>query len=76
MKIAARYTLALFAVAALAVPVWAQGQSVLNAAAARLMRDTGVYHASKTGKTPGFVSDPSWPQPLPHSWRLGQVGGL
>jgi len=76
MKIAARYTLALFAVAALAVPVWAQGQSVLNAASARLMRDTGVYHASKTGKTPGFVSDPSWPQPLPHSWRLGQVGGL
>ena len=42
----------------------------------RLVRQTGVYNASKTGKTPSFVVDPSWPQPLPHHWLLGQIGGL
>lgn len=42
----------------------------------RLMSDTGVYHKSASGKTPGFVADPSWPQHLPHNWMLGQVGGL
>jgi len=42
----------------------------------RLAKKTGVYNASSTGKTPGFVVDPSWPQPLPHNWLLGQIGGL
>jgi DNA-binding beta-propeller fold protein YncE len=42
----------------------------------RLLKQTGVYNASKTGKTPGFVVDPSWPQPLPNNWILGQIGGL
>src|ERR1700722_9153868 len=42
----------------------------------RLSRKTGVYNASSTGKTPSFVVDPSWPQPLPHNWLLGQIGGL
>jgi hypothetical protein len=42
----------------------------------RLMENTGVYNKSKTGTTPGFVSDPSWPKNLPHSWLLGQIGGL
>src|ERR1700722_5009283 len=41
-----------------------------------LRKETGVYNASSTGKTPGFVVDPAWPQPLPNNWRLGQVGGL
>ena len=41
-----------------------------------LAKKTGVYHASSTGKTPGFVVDPSWPQPLPNNWLLGQIGGL
>lgn len=41
-----------------------------------LAKKTGVYHASTTGKTPGFVVDPSWPQPLPNHWLLGQIGGL
>src|ERR1700677_3935260 len=36
----------------------------------------GVYNASSTGKTPGFVVDPSWPQRLPNNWLLGQIGGL
>jgi DNA-binding beta-propeller fold protein YncE len=35
-----------------------------------------VYNASKTGKAPGFVVDPAWPQPLPNHWILGQLGGL
>jgi DNA-binding beta-propeller fold protein YncE len=42
----------------------------------RLFKKTGVYNASRTGKTPGFVIDPSWPQPLPNNWLLGQIGGL
>jgi DNA-binding beta-propeller fold protein YncE len=42
----------------------------------RLMKQSGVYNASKTGATPGFVVDPSWPQPLPNSWILGQIGGV
>jgi hypothetical protein len=41
-----------------------------------LLKQTGVYDRSKTGKTPEFVSDPTWPLPLPHSWLLGQIGGL
>src|SRR4051812_20627708 len=42
----------------------------------RLVRQTGVYNRSTTGKTPNFVVDPSWPQPLPNNWLLGQIGGL
>ena len=42
----------------------------------RLIEKSGVYNASSTGKTPGFVVDPSWPQPLPNNWILGQIGGL
>ena len=42
----------------------------------RLTKQTGVYNASKTGKTPGFFVDPTWPQPPPHNWLLGQIGGL
>jgi hypothetical protein len=42
----------------------------------RLDRQTGVYNPSSTGKTPGFVVDPAWPQPLPNHWLLGQIGGL
>jgi hypothetical protein len=42
----------------------------------RLFKKSGVYNASTTGKTPGFVVDPSWPQALPNNWLLGQIGGL
>ena len=28
----------------------------------RLAKESGVYNASSTGKTPGFVVDPAWPQ--------------
>jgi DNA-binding beta-propeller fold protein YncE len=47
-----------------------------NGSIDRLFKQTGVYNASKTGKTPSFVNDPSWPQPLPNNWILGQIGGL
>jgi DNA-binding beta-propeller fold protein YncE len=43
---------------------------------AALMRKTGVYHLAPGASTPRFVSDPAWPQPLPHNWLMGQVGGL
>ena len=42
----------------------------------RLMKKTGVYNTSKSGSTPNFVVDPSWPQALPNNWLLGQIGGL
>lgn len=42
----------------------------------RLIKQTGVYNKSTSGQTPGFVVDPSWPQPLPNNWQLGQVAGL
>ena len=42
----------------------------------RLFKQTGVYNRSSTGATPNFVVDPSWPQPLPNNWLLGQIGGL
>ena len=44
--------------------------------AQQLMKNTGVYNRPATAHTPDFVSDPSWPQTLPHSWRLGQVAGF
>jgi len=47
-----------------------------NGSLERLLQQTGVYNASASGKTPGFVVDPSWPQPLPNHWTLGQIGGL
>src|ERR1041385_6624510 len=47
-----------------------------NGSLERLLKKSGVYNASRTGKTPGFVIDPSWPQPLPNNWLLGQIGGL
>lgn len=33
----------------------------------RLTEQSGVYNASKTGATPKFMVDPTWPLPLPHS---------
>src|ERR1700744_6537172 len=42
----------------------------------RLYANTGVYNKSTSATMPGFVSDPGWPAPLPHSWLLGQIGGL
>src|SRR5215467_4213498 len=47
-----------------------------NGSLERLFKKSGVYNASRNGKTPGFVIDPSWPQPLPNNWLLGQIGGL
>src|SRR5476649_2159270 len=58
--------------AALAADTVKKDQSILD----RLYANTGVYNKSVTAKMPGFVSDPGWPQPLPHSWLLGQIGGL
>jgi DNA-binding beta-propeller fold protein YncE len=54
------------------------GEAALRESGAlgRLARDTGVYHTAPGARTPGFVADPSWPQPLPHNWILGQIGGL
>ena len=47
-----------------------------NGSLERLIKKSGVYNAARTGRTPGFVIDPAWPQPLPNNWLLGQIGGL
>jgi DNA-binding beta-propeller fold protein YncE len=43
---------------------------------AALRAQTRVHHRSKSGTTPEFVADPTWPAPLPHNWLLAQIGGL
>jgi len=58
--------------AALAADAVKKDQSILD----RLYANTGVYNKSAAATTPGFVSDPGWPAPLPHNWLLGQIGGL
>src|SRR6201995_232334 len=62
----------------LAAPAMAQNAGGLKKSGIldQLLKQTGVYDRSKAGKMPDFVSDPAWPQPLPHSWLLGQIGGL
>jgi DNA-binding beta-propeller fold protein YncE len=62
----------------LAVPVMADDAGGLKKSGMLdlLLKQTGVYDKSNSGKMPDFVSDPAWPQPLPHSWLLGQIGGL
>jgi DNA-binding beta-propeller fold protein YncE len=62
----------------LAAPARADEASPLKDSALldALQKQTGVYDRSNSGKTPEFVVDPTWPQPLPHSWLLGQIGGL
>jgi hypothetical protein len=42
----------------------------------QLLSQTGVYDKSKSAAMPDFVADPTWPRRLPHSWLLGQIGGL
>ena len=48
----------------------------VKSVADKLMKQSGVYQRSATGKTPGFVIDPAWPQALPNNWLLGQIAGL
>src|ERR1700681_517236 len=61
-----------------AAPVRADDASPLKEGALLdlLQKQSGVYDGSPSGKTPEFMVDPTWPQPLPHSWLLGQIGGL
>jgi DNA-binding beta-propeller fold protein YncE len=68
---------ALAATVLLAAPTLAADTNPLGKGAMdRLVQQTGVYNKSPSGKTPGFVVDPAWPQVLPHNWLLGQIGGL
>jgi hypothetical protein len=65
-------------VCVVAAPAWADeaGPFKNSAILDQLLKQTGVYDKSQSGKTPDFVADPTWPRPLPHSWLLGQIGGL
>ena len=72
-KSAIRLLLAIGLVGALAFGAQAQ---LKPAAVDRLVRQSGVYHRPATARTPDFAVEPAWPQTLPHSWLLGQVGGL
>src|SRR5262249_702548 len=57
---------------ALAADTVKKDQSILD----RLYANTGVYNKAAPGTRPGLAADPGWPAPLPHSWMLGQIGGL
>ena len=79
IRIRALFTLPvmMFAVASLAIGAGADINALKNSGSLdRLLKQTGVYNTSTTGKTPGFVVDAAWPQPLPNHWLLGQIGGL
>src|SRR5882762_5413862 len=41
-----------------------------------LDRLAAAMPAEHKGTAPGFVLDPAWPQPLPHHWVIGDVGGI
>ena len=41
-----------------------------------LDRLASAMPAEHKGIAPGFVLDPAWPQPLPHHWVIGDVGGI
>jgi hypothetical protein len=67
----------MFAVAGVTIGIGADINVLKNSATLeRLLKQTGVYNTSSTGKTPAFVVDAAWPQPLPNHWLLGQIGGL
>src|SRR5690242_10028837 len=52
-------------------------QSVLDRAnTMQRLVEGSAPHISATGKAPGFVVDAAWPKPLPHNWRIGQIGGI
>jgi hypothetical protein len=78
MRVLAKLGLALAGAAVLAGAAFAADTGVLtnNGVLDRLMAGTGVWHKAPGTTTPQFVVDPSWPQPLPHHWLLGQIGGL
>ena len=45
------------------------------------LQKAGVLHRlpdfkSDKGTSPGFVLDAGWPQPLPHHWVIGDIGGI
>jgi hypothetical protein len=77
MKVLFTLPVMLFAVASMAIGQDADINVLKNSGSLdRLFEQTGVYNTSSTGKAPGFVVDPAWPQPLPNNWLLGQIGGL
>lgn len=77
MRLGAAVLAALFGGLA-AVAAAAPAQNPLQSARVleRLAQQTGVYNRAPGAATPSFVNDPTWPDILPHSWLLGQVGGL
>lgn len=47
--------------------------------AVEALRKAGVLerlHGYEGKGAPGFVHDPAWPQPLPHHWVIGDIGGI
>ena len=56
--------------------VLATGGALAADAATKDNAVSGVWHKARGTTTPDFAVDPSWPQPLPHRWLLGQIGGL
>jgi len=50
--------------------------AVSGLAAAKDAPQSAVWNKATGTTMPDFTVDTAWPQPLPHHWILGQIGGL
>src|SRR6266478_7041634 len=65
----------IFSVSRFTPTLRAQQTAVEALEKAKVLQRMPEYKAAK-GTSPGFVLDPAWPQPLPHHWVIGDVGGI
>jgi hypothetical protein len=65
----------IFNVTLLTPELRAQQNAVEALQKAKVLQRMPEYKAAK-GTSPGFVLDPAWPQPLPHHWVIGDIGGI
>src|SRR5205823_7361256 len=65
----------IFSVSRFTPTLRAQQTAVEALEKAKVLRRMPEYKAAK-GTSPGFVLDPAWPQPLPHHWVIGDIGGI
>src|SRR5213594_286508 len=65
----------IFSVSRFTPTLRAQQTAVEALEKAKVLQRMPEYKAAK-GTSPGFVLDPAWPQPLPHHWVIGDIGGI
>jgi hypothetical protein len=60
----------------LLVPALARAQETAAEALRKADVMNRMAHFEGAKGAPGFVLDPAWPQPLPHHWVIGDIGGI